>query len=86
VFAGSGVKGGKVLGATDERGAKIIDPGWSHKRSIYPEDVLVTIYSAMGLDWTKRVTQTLSGRPFDYIENISPIGYMQFSEVSDLFA
>ena len=86
LFAGGGVKGGKVLGVTNETGTKIVDPGWSQKRSIYPEDVLLTIYSAMGVDWTKKVTQTLSGRPFEYIENISPIGYMQFSEVSELFA
>ena len=72
-----------MLGVTNETGTKIVDPGWSQKRSIYPEDVLLSIYSAMGVDWTKKVTQTPSGRPFEYIENISPIGYMRFSELAN---
>ena len=86
LFAGAGVKGGRILGGTDETGARIVDPGWNQKRPIHPEDILVTMYSAMGIDWTKKVTQTPSGRPFDYIENISPKGYLKFREVSELFA
>ena len=87
VFAGAGVRGGQILGSTEEEtGAKIIDPGWHRNRSIHPEDVLVTMYSVMGIDWTKKVTQTFSGRPFEYIENISPKGFMEFGEISELFA
>jgi uncharacterized protein (DUF1501 family) len=86
LFAGAGVKGGKVMGATDAEGARVTDPGWHKSRSIYPEDVLVTMYSAMGIDWTKRISQTPSGRAFDYIENISPKGIMVFDEISELFA
>jgi uncharacterized protein (DUF1501 family) len=85
LFAGAGVKGGKVLGATDDIGAKVVDPGWHKRRSVYPEDVLVTMYSVMGIDWSKKVTQTPSGRPFEYIENISPKGLMEFGEITDLF-
>ena len=86
VFAGAGVKGGQVIGATDAEAAKVIDPGWHQNRSIYPEDIFATIYSTMGIDWSKRVTETPSGRPFDYIENISPNGFLEFSEVRELFA
>lgn len=87
LFAGAGVQGGQILGATEkETGAKIVDPGWHANRSIHPEDVLVTMHSVMGIDWTKKITQTFSGRPFDYIENISPKGFMEFREISELFA
>jgi hypothetical protein len=86
IFAGAGVKGGKILGTTDETGAKIIDPGWRHKRPIYPEDILVTMYSVMGIDSTKKISQTFSGRSFEYVENISPNGYVDFGEISDLFS
>jgi hypothetical protein len=86
VFAGAGVKGDRVLGATDELGGRIIDPGWHKNRPIYPEDVLATIYSAMGIDWTKKITQTPSGRAFEYTEYISPKGLMDFGEISELFA
>lgn len=85
LFAGAGVKGGRILGATDETGAKVIDPGWQRSRSIYPEDILVTMYSSMGIDWTKKITQTPSGRAFEYVENISPKGYLDFGEIKELF-
>jgi len=52
VFAGGGVKGGKVLGATDATGSDTIDFGWSRQRYVKPEDVEATIYSAMGINWT----------------------------------
>ena len=86
LVAGANVSGGKVLGATDDQGGKVVETGWHKDRSIYPEDVLATLYSAMGIDWTKKITSTPSGRAFEYIENISPKGAMQFDEVSELFS
>lgn len=86
LFAGAGVKGGQILGATDDIGSKVTEVGWSKKRSIYPEDVLVTMYSAMGIDWSKRITNTPSGRMFEYVENLAPTGYMKFEEIGELFA
>lgn len=86
LFAGAGVNGGQILGATDAIGSKVTDVGWSQKRSIYPEDVLVTMYSTMGIDWAKRITNTPSGRMFEYVENLAPTGYMRFEEIKELFA
>ena len=86
LLAGAGVQGGQVIGATDETGGKVAEPGWHRNRSIYPEDVLTTIYSTLGIDWTKKITATPSGRDFEYIEKISPKGAMRFDEVSELFA
>ena len=85
VFSGGGVKGGRVLGATDDKGAKVISPGWRRKRSIYTEDVVATIYSALGIDWSKRITNTPSGRAFDYIEVTSATDFINPDEVSELF-
>ena len=31
MFAGAGVKGGLVLGASDKDGDKVVDTGWKHK-------------------------------------------------------
>jgi len=53
VFAGGGVKGGKVIGATNQSGADVSEFGWSRNRYVYMEDVEATIYSAMGIDWTR---------------------------------
>ena len=86
VFAGCGTQGGRIIGATDELGAKVVDPGWHKKRPIYIEDVAATIYSVMGIDWTKKITNTPSGRAFEYIENQSGTDFIDPGEISELFA
>jgi len=67
VMIGGGVRGGQVIGATDALGESIIDPGWSQQRSIVMEDIAATIYSALGIDWTKSIEDTPSGRKFEYV-------------------
>ncbi len=86
IFAGGGTHGGRILGATDELGAKIKDPGWHKKRPIYFEDVAATIYSSLGIDWTKKITNTPSGRDFEYIEHQSGTHFIDPGEISELFA
>jgi uncharacterized protein (DUF1501 family) len=85
VFSGGGVKTGRVLGATDDTGAKVVSADWHGKRSIYTEDVVATIYSALGIDWGKRITHTPSGRAFDYIDVSSATNLLNVDEVSELF-
>jgi hypothetical protein len=85
LWAGGGVKGGQIIGKTDELAAKVVDPGWRGKRSIYMEDVATTIYSAMGIDHTKTIETTPSGRAFHYIEPFSPSSVQQNLEITDLF-
>lgn len=85
LFAGGGVKGGRVLGATDSEGAQVTKAPWSKKRSMYPEDVAATIYSALGIDWTKEIKITPSGRVFEYIEFQSGTNFLGVDEISELF-
>lgn len=66
MMAGGGVKGGTVLGTTDKVGNGTLDPGWSRQRDIRPEDVEATIYSALGIDYTKQLADP-SGRGFQYV-------------------
>jgi hypothetical protein len=86
MLAGGGVKRGAVIGKTDEAGGKIIDPGWSGNRSIYMEDIACTIYSALGIDWTKRIDNTPSGRAFHYVEPASGTKYVDFKPIREFFA
>jgi hypothetical protein len=86
LFAGGGVQGGRVIGRTDEIGARVVEPGWEPKRSIYMEDVAATIYSAMGIDWKKQITGTPSGRAFYYIEPFAAKKMISTREISPLFA
>ncbi|MGC8977311.1 MAG: DUF1501 domain-containing protein [Candidatus Ratteibacteria bacterium] len=44
LVAGGGFKGGCVVGASDEKGEKVID------RPVYPKDLLGTIYYLLGID------------------------------------
>jgi len=85
LFAGGGVQGGRVLGRTDELGAKIVEPGWDSKRSVYIEDVATTIYSALGFDWTKKIEDTPSGRAFHYIEPFASRQAIRSREITPLF-
>jgi hypothetical protein len=86
LFAGAGVKGGNIFGATDDKGEKVVRYDWNEKRSIYPEDVIATIYSQLGIDWTKRITNTPSGRAFEYVEQMSGTDMVNFREISSLFS
>lgn len=86
VFAGAGVRGGRVLGATDEQGGKVTKFDWERNRLIYPEDVTATIYSVLGVDWTKKLSGAPSGRDFQYVEPMSGTDFIGSTEVAELFA
>lgn len=78
---GGGVKGGRALGSTDPTSANIADPGWSANRAIYVEDITATIYSALGVDWTKSINDTPSGRRFDYLVQSAELNFRPVEEV-----
>jgi len=80
------VKGGWVIGRTDDVGGMLLDFGWQADRPIYIEDVAATIYSAMGIDWTKTIDNTPSGRAFHYIEPASGTQYVTFEPVGEMFS
>ena len=85
MLAGGGIRRGAVIGKTDAAGGKITDAGWSGKRPIYMEDIACSIYSALGIDWTKSIDTTPSGRAFHYVEPASGTKYMNFQPVQEFF-
>jgi len=82
-FAGGGVKGGRIIGATNDAGSDTVDYGWSQGRYVYAEDIEATIYSAMGIDWTSVRHDDPLGRGFEYVPKTGPIA---FAPVNELFA
>ncbi|MHA3771762.1 DUF1501 domain-containing protein [Verrucomicrobiota bacterium sgz303538] len=66
IFAGAGVQGGRVIGATDKNGAFVTD------RPVRPADVCWTIYDALGIDPTKEL-HTPEGRPVSILAEGSTI-------------
>lgn len=81
VMMGGGVRGGRVIGATDANGQAIIEAGWSGQRSIVMEDIAATVYSALGVNWTKSIEDTPSGRKFEYVPLGAVGAYTSIDEV-----
>jgi hypothetical protein len=81
LLAGGGIRGGQAIGVTDATGAEIIDPGWSRQRPIYMEDIASTIYSALGIDWTKVIHGDALGRGFEYVPSTDPYQYQPINEL-----
>jgi hypothetical protein len=67
VFAGGGVKGGTIIGATNADGSDSTNFGWSRDRYVKPEDIEATIYSAMGINWTTVRCDDPFSRGFEYV-------------------
>jgi hypothetical protein len=67
MLAGARLKGGRVIGSTDAVGSVTSDPGWSRARDVRPEDIEATIYSALGIDWTRIRHDDPLGRGFYYV-------------------
>ena len=81
LMAGGGARGPKAIGLTDANGARIIDFGWSQQRSIRMEDITATLYSALGINWTKTIANTPSGRRYEYVPYASLGGYRPVDEI-----
>jgi uncharacterized protein (DUF1501 family) len=56
LFAGAGVRPGRIIGATDKNGSYVTD------RPVKPADVCWTVYESLGIDPNKMLT-TPEGRP-----------------------
>ena len=86
LLAGGGVAGGRVIGGTDAAGRSVINSGWKNKRAIYIQDLVATMYSALGIDWGTKITGTPSGRAFEYTPPINN-GHADLPEpVDEVFA
>ena len=65
-FAGAGIRGGQVLGATDKHGAAVVD------RPVSPEEIAATILHLAGIDPHTVYTKP-DGRPIQFVDNAQPI-------------
>ena len=85
MFAGAGVKGGLVLGASDIDGKTCVDTGWKHKAQPRIENVISTIYSALGIDWGKGLGNTPSGRTYFYVDPLGANGTIPTDDLSGIY-
>jgi hypothetical protein len=85
LFAGAGVKGGLVLGASDSEGRKCIETGWHRKEQPRIENVVATIYSALGIDWLKEVRNLPSGRTYVYVDPLGANGFIPTVDIHEIY-
>lgn len=60
---GGGLRGGQVIGASDERGGQVAD------RMVTMGDLFATLYKALGIDWRKEYPSPI-GRPIKIANSI----------------
>ncbi len=81
VWAGGGIRGGQVIGKTDDTGNSVAEYGWSANRDVRPEDVTCTIYSALGIDYTTERHDDPLGRGFEYVPFAKDGTYQPIAEL-----
>lgn len=85
LFAGAGVKPGLVLGRTNSEGSKCEETGWKNKEQPRIENVVATIYSALGIDWGKEVRNLPSGRTYAYVDPLGANGFIPTDEIATIY-
>ena len=84
LVAGGGIVPNQNFGATDATGSYITDPFWSKNRYIEMPDLIATMYSSLGVDWTKEILETPSGRAYEYTPKIDgETGY--YTDITEMF-
>ena len=85
LFMGGGVKPGRIIGKTD--GYKVTDVGWKYREQPMMDHVVSTVYSALGIDYSKRIDDTPSGRSYEY-QQTAPLGgpaFIPLTHIEELF-
>lgn len=85
LFAGAGVQPGLILGETDKDGAQCVRTGWHRKEQPRIENVVTTIYSALGIDWSKKVHDTPSRRTYAYVDELGAPGWIPTDEIASIY-
>jgi hypothetical protein len=85
LFAGAGVRAGAIIGRSDKEGDRCVETGWHRKEQPRIENVVATMYSALGIDWTKEIRNTPSGRAYPYVDSLGPQSWMPTDEISSIY-
>jgi hypothetical protein len=85
LFAGAGVKGGTILGASDAGGERCVQTGWHRKEQPRIENIVATIYSALGIDWSKELHNTPSGRAYPLVDSLGPAGWIPTDDITTIY-
>jgi hypothetical protein len=81
MVTGAKVRGGRAIGSTNENGTFIDEMGWAPDRPIWAEDIEASIYSALGIDYTKVLHGAALGRGFEYVPTGDTYEYQPIREL-----
>jgi hypothetical protein len=85
LFAGGGVKGGQIIGRTDDTGENAIETGWKYGMQPKTENIYASVYSALGIDWRKEIHNTPSRRVYRYVDPLGATEACIDDEIEELF-
>ena len=85
LFAGGGVQGGRIIGRTDSAGEHAVETGWKYSMQPKTENIVASMYSALGIDWRKEITNTPSKRVYRLIDPLGATEPCIDDEIEELF-
>ena len=85
LFAGGGVKGGRIIGQTDSRGEQVVETGWKHRLQPKTENIYASVFSALGIDWRTEILDTPSKRAYRYVDHLGATEMCVDDEIAELF-
>jgi len=85
LFAGGGVQGGRIIGRTDATGERCLETGWGYGMQPKTENIVASVYSALGIDWRKEITNTPSRRVYRYVDPLGATERCVDDEIKELF-
>ncbi|MCY4187871.1 MAG: DUF1501 domain-containing protein, partial [Bryobacterales bacterium] len=85
LFAGGGVRGGRLIGRTDAAGERAVENGWKYGMQPKTENIVASVYSALGIDWLKEITNTPSKRVYRYVDQLGATEPCVPDEIEELF-
>ena len=62
-----------------------VDTGWDQKQQPRIENVVATLYSALGIDWKKRIRNTPSGRTYAYVDSLGSNGIIPTDDITSIY-
>ena len=86
LFAGGGIQGGQLIGRTDDTGETALENGWQYGMQPKTENIVASVYSALGIDWTKEISNTPSKRVYRYVDMLGATERCIDDEIAELFA
>ncbi len=86
LMVGGGVAGGQIIGSTDSIGRVTGEPRLESNRGIFVQDITATIYSALGIDWTKSIPTLPAGGAFPVLPRHLQRSRRHARAVNEVFA